>query len=117
MSKNKTPHNSSESWDVKSNSPPPKSAQSQSIVSRPGREGHVGNKSLVTDETCGHPPVLRGLLLLSLHFRPPRPLKRRNLPRADTDMVRLLALTPNNHYEGSWVSCPRRDFHPLDCQL
>jgi hypothetical protein len=80
VSKNKTPHNSCESWDVKSNSPPPKSAQSQSIVSRPGREGHVGNKSLVTHETCGHPPVLRGLLLLSLHFRPPRPLKRRNLP-------------------------------------
>ena len=36
---NKTPQNSIESWDVRSNSPPPKSAQSQSIVSgaRSGR--------------------------------------------------------------------------------
>jgi hypothetical protein len=53
MSKNKTPHNSSESWDVKSNSPPPKPAQSQSIVSgaRSGRSRR--EQALVTSETCG----------------------------------------------------------------
>jgi hypothetical protein len=37
---------STESQDVKSNSPPPKSAQSQSTVNGPGGEGHVRNKCL-----------------------------------------------------------------------
>jgi hypothetical protein len=35
-------------WDVRSNSPPPKSAQSQSTVSGQDGEGHVRNNVLVT---------------------------------------------------------------------
>jgi hypothetical protein len=55
--KNQTSQNSSESWDVRSNSPPPKSAHPQSTKNHCGREwpnraSDFRNKVLVTNLSC-----------------------------------------------------------------